>query len=546
MSLLNQLGSPALLRAVGLALLHSLWQGAVLVLVVALLLRGLRERAAVVRYRLAAIALLALVGLAGATFGYYYQAPGPPVAAAHLAPATVAAAVASARAASTGQPLPALPWPATVQHACEQYLPGLVAAWLLGVLAMTGRLLLALGYVRRLRHHRVQPVPLAWQHRLARLADRAGLARRVSLQVSALVPSPVVLGYFKPLILLPVSVLSGLAPAELEMILAHELAHIVRRDYLFHLLQSVAETVFFYHPAVWYLSAVLHAERENCCDDLATQLTGSPQLLARALAALAELTQPAVASPRLALAAAGPTGSLLGRVRRLAHYRPAKATGFWPASLVLLAVGLLLGAALLVHRPAHDLTTTRTRRALTRKNTPDEAPRTAQAPLAKSDDELQALLQKQLLADGLLPDAEHYTISLSAAGLLINGQPQPAALLPKYQQLYEAATGYHWLATTSYHTENDVTYQVTPNAKHPLAKAANRNTAANSALLRQLQHDGLVPPGTQHYRLAVTTAGAFLVNGSPQPAQRLAAYRPWLPLPPRRAGRTTAVEIAVR
>jgi bla regulator protein BlaR1 len=546
MSLLNQIGSPALLRAVGLALLHSLWQGAVLVLVVALLLRGLRERAAVVRYRLAALALLALVGLAGATAGYYYQAPGPPVAPAHLAPATVAAAIASARAASVGQPLPAQPWPAAVQHTCEQYLPGLVAAWLLGVLAMTGRLLLALGYVRRLRHHRVQAVPLAWQHRLARLASRAGLARGVSFQVSALVPSPVVLGYFKPLILLPVSVLSGLAPAELEMILAHELAHIVRRDYLFHLLQSVAETVFFYHPAVWYLSAVLHAERENCCDDLATQLTGSPQLLARALAALAELTQPAVASPRLALAAAGPAGSLLGRVRRLAHYRPAKATGFWPASLVLLAVGLLLGAALLVPRPARDLTTTRTRRALTRKNTPDEAPRTAQAPLAKSDDELQALLQQQLLADGLLPDAEHYTISLSAAGLLVNGQPQAADLLPKYQQLYEAATGYRWLASTSYHTENDVTYQVAPTAKHPVPKAPSPNTAANSALLRQLQHDGLVPPGTQHYRLAVTKTGAFLVNGNSQPAQRLAAYRPWLPLPPRRAGRTTAIEVAVR
>jgi bla regulator protein BlaR1 len=547
MSLLNQLGSPALLRAVGLALLHSLWQGAGLVLVVVLLLRGLRQRAAVVRYRLAAIALLTLVGLAAATFGYYYQAPPAPVAAAPLAPATVAAAVATARAASLGKPLPvlAMPWPTLLQHYAEQYLPGLVAAWLLGVLAMTGRLLLALGYVRRLRHHRVQPAPLAWQHRLNQLATRAGLAWPVSLRVSALVPSPVVLGYFKPLILLPASVLSGLAPAELEMILAHELAHIVRRDYLFHFLQSVAETVFFYHPAVWYLSAVLHTERENCCDDLATQLTGSPQQLARALAALAELTQPTASCPHLALAAAGPAGSLLGRVRRLAHYRPAKATGFWPASLVLLAVGLLLGAALLVQPRGQALTTTRTRRALTRKNTPDEAPRTAQAPLAKSDDELQALLQAQLLADGLLPDAEHYTISLSAAGLLVNGQSQPARFLAKYQRLYETATGYRWLATTSYHTENDITYQVAPAAKGP-ARAAAGSAPPTVALLHQLQHDGLVPTGTQRYRLAVTKTGTFLVNGNPQPAQRLATYRPWLPLPVRRAGQTTAIEVAVR
>lgn len=545
MSLLNQLGSPALLRAVGLALLHSLWQGAGLALVVALLLRGLRGRAAAVRYRLAAIALITLVGLAGATFGHYYQAPLP-AEAGRLAPATIAAAVATARATSSGLPLPAVPWPVALQHACEQYLPGLAAAWLLGVLAMTARLLLALGYVRRLRHHRVQPVPPAWQHRLAGLATRAGLTRPVALSLSALVPSPVVLGYFKPLILLPASVLSGLAPVEVEMILAHELAHIMRRDYLFHLLQSVAETVFFYHPAVWYLSTVLHAERENCCDDLATQLTGSPQQLARALAALAELTQPAATCPRLVLAAVGPAGSLLGRVRRLAYYRPAKATGFWPASLVLLAVGVLLGAALLGHPRAQALTTTRTRRALTRKNAPDEAPRTTQAPLAKSDDELQALLQTQLLADGLLPDAEHYTLNLSAAGLLVNGQPQPAGLLPKYQRLYEAATGYRWLASTSYHTENDITYQVAPTAKHPTAKVAPGRAAAESALLRQLRHDGLVLPGTQHYRLAVTKTGAFLVNGHPQPARRLAAYRPWLPLPVPRAGHATAVEIAVR
>ncbi|MDJ0366536.1 M56 family metallopeptidase [Hymenobacter sp. H14-R3] len=532
MPTLDHLLAPALLRALGFTLLHSLWQGTGLGLGVGLLLWLLRGQAAVVRYRLAAMALATLVGLAAVTFAHYYQqAPAPAAStAAHFVSQPTYAALKLQKQAA-GHALAA--WPAALAY-LEQHLAVGVALWLLGFTLMLGRLGLALSYVQRLRH-RVSPVPEAWQQALARLVARAGLARPVALRASALVPSPLVIGYFTPVILLPLSVASGLRPAELEMVLAHELAHILRRDYLFNFLQTLAETVFFYHPAVWYLAAVLHAERENCCDDLAAQLGGNPRQLARALAALAALTAGAAPLPRLTLAAGGPRGSLLGRVRRLAYGQPAPTTGLWPATLALLLLSLGLGGLLhsaqATHRAGPVLT--RTRNSATTKETPHDAPRTAHPALAASDDALQLLMQQQLEADGLLTNTDQYTIYLTTRKLLVNGKSQPAALLPRYQRLYEAATGRLMTPTTAYQTQNEVTYRVapTPPPADPM----------RAALLRQLRRDGLVPAHARQLQVAVTKAGGLLLDGQAQSAARLAVYRPLLPLPPDSAGRTTSV-----
>jgi beta-lactamase regulating signal transducer with metallopeptidase domain len=538
---LDHLLAPALLRALGWTLLHSLWQGTGLGLGVVLLLWRLRQQAAVVRYRAAAVALATLVGLAGVTFSYYYQqasAWAAPVAERFVSQPTYAALLHHQPAA---QALPG--WRELQLSAAaylEQHLAVGVGLWLLGCGLMLGRLLVALRYVRRLRRQ-VSSVPEAWQQALAQLAARAGLTQPVQLRASTLVPSPLVIGYLKPIILLPLSVASGLRPAELEMILAHELAHVLRRDYLFNFLQTLAETVFFYHPAVWYLAAVLHAERENCCDDLAAQLGGNPRQLARALAALAELTAEAAPLPRLTLAAGVRRDSLLSRVRRLAQGRPAPTTGLWPATLALLVLGLGLGGVLHSTQAAHHhrpATLTRTRRATTTKSTPDDAPRTAHPPLATSDDALQLLLQQQLQADGLLKTTDHYTISLTNTQLVVDGRPQATAWLPRYRQLYESATGRRMTAATTYRTQNDISYQVapTPPAADP----------AQAALLRQLRRDGLVTANTRQFRVAMTKAGVLLLNGQPQSPARLAVYRPLLPLPPHAAGRTTTLMLTVR
>jgi bla regulator protein BlaR1 len=360
MSWLEQLLPPALVRALGWTLVHSLWQGAVVALALAGLLLLLRRHRATVRYNVSAVALVVLLSLAAVTFARYYYAVRPtqthsPVLAADSEPAPgLAGAVAIEPDTTTARAGGLQAWLTYF----DQNLPVLVAAWLLGLLAMTLRLLGGLAYVQRLRHYRVQLLEEEWQQRLAALATQAGVRRPVALLESALVRVPVVVGHLRPMILLPLGTVAGLSQGYLEAILAHELAHVARRDYLLNLLQAVAETVFFYHPAVWFISACLRTERENCCDDAATALVGgNPLTLARALAALAEQSLTPRAVPRLALSAVGPDGSLLGRIRRLVQGRgtPTFSEGFMAACVVLGGLVLLSTAVALADpRPASE------------------------------------------------------------------------------------------------------------------------------------------------------------------------------------------------
>jgi bla regulator protein BlaR1 len=367
--LLREIGSPALVRGVGYALLHSLWQGGVLALLLAGMLPLLRRQRAEVRYAAAAGALASLVLVVGLTFGWYYQSQ--PVAA---VPATTAATTLASKAAVPAQLVQAsvaVPlatttadssfssnWLQANRHQLEAYLPLVVVAWLLGLLLMSGRLAGGLLYANRLRRAGTQALGAEWQQRLAALARRAGVRQPVALLESARVAGPMVLGHLRPVILLPLGAVAGLSPALLEALLAHELAHIVRRDYLLNLGLAVAEVLFFYHPAVWFMANCLRAERENCCDDQAAALCGGDGLrVARALAALAELEAATAPLPRLALAAAGSggRGSLLARVRRLALGRPQAPTmseRLLAGSLTLVGLLGLSTGVVLAARPA--------------------------------------------------------------------------------------------------------------------------------------------------------------------------------------------------
>ncbi|MBX0290853.1 hypothetical protein K3G63_10410 [Hymenobacter sp. HSC-4F20] len=379
MNWLEQLLPPALVRALGWTLVHSLWQGAVVALALAGLLLLLRKHSAEVRYRTAGLGLVVLLLLAGVTFVRYYVAAPPevrPVAgymvedeATPLADGIVTTGVASSAAIVPSDGIVTTPEVLTTEVAptglrawliyFDQNIPVLVAAWLLGLLAMTLRLLGGLAYVQRLRRYRVQPLGQEWQERLATLAARAGVHHPIELLESALVRVPVVVGHLRPMVLLPLGTVTGLSTTYLEAILAHELAHVQRRDYLMNLLQSVAETLFFYHPAVWFITACLRTERENCCDDAATAMVGgNPLTVARALAALAELSAAPEPVNQFAMSALGPDGSVLGRIRRLVQGRtaPTFSEGFMAACVVLGGLVLLTSAVAIADpRPAAGL-----------------------------------------------------------------------------------------------------------------------------------------------------------------------------------------------
>src|SRR3954462_9946618 len=347
-------------QAVAWTLLQFVWQGAAVGAITALALFALRRSASDIRYVVASIGLALMLTLPVVTGVQKYQALGAlaepadavvataktevsrhhatALPAGGLTPAAASKVPTVAFAAGTGDALRAIEF--------EPLLPSLMLIWLVGVAALSLRLLTGWLWVQRLRTHGVSPADDASRRLAARLSRRLHISRAITLLESTLVDVPTVIGFLKPVVLLPASALGGLTPQQLEAILAHELAHIRRHDYLVNLLQTLVETVLFYHPAVWWVSRRIRIERENCCDDLAVSLCGDPVAYATALADLEALRSGPAPDHHIAMAATG--GSLLLRVRRLLG-APASHTGRGPAWLagsvaLLLIGGIALGA----------------------------------------------------------------------------------------------------------------------------------------------------------------------------------------------------------
>lgn len=346
----------AMVEAAGWTLLHFLWQGAVIGALLALLLWGVKEVR--IRYLAGCLAMLAMVFAAAGTFVHHYQPVIPeepsvvvePVGEDKLAatpfrtehfllrgtacrPCHLFVQETSAgkgtqvmfcpptdqavTLASGGEPTDAEGEETEEAIAAKgeeerSELTLMVGLWLGGVLLMCLRLLSSWIMVERLRRREGEPVDRALMESLQRIAARVGVRRAVQIVTSAAVTVPTVVGWFRPVILLPTASLLGLTRGQLEAVLAHELAHIGRFDTLVNLLQHTVETLLFFHPAVWWVSRKIREEREHCCDDVAVAAAGSALDYVQALATLEEMRAD---QSGLAMAANG--GSLLTRIRRL-------------------------------------------------------------------------------------------------------------------------------------------------------------------------------------------------------------------------------------
>ncbi|HEV7919504.1 MAG TPA: M56 family metallopeptidase [Thermoanaerobaculia bacterium] len=297
-------------QAIGWALLHLLWQGALVAGILAAGLALLRNRSAQARYAAACAALALLPVLFVATAMRSYEAPAADVV--PMLQLAVKGIDAPGRIANVRIAAPAVPLLQRSVAATRAWLPRIVFLWLVGVTLFSLRLCISWLRALRLARRAARPAPQAWQRSVAFLASVMDLRRAVQLLESAAVEVPAVIGWLRPVILVPASALAGLSVEQLEMVLAHELAHIRRHDFVVNLMQSLVETLMFYHPAVWWMSRRVRVERENCCDDLAVAVCGDALQYARALTRLEELRATA---PRIALAANG--GSLFARIRRL-------------------------------------------------------------------------------------------------------------------------------------------------------------------------------------------------------------------------------------
>ena len=331
--------SGPLAQAVGWSLLHLVWEATLVAGILAAVLALMTRRSANARYLVScgALALLPLLALATAARSYESsssggQAPAPvrtgeaPVL--HQTP--VSDFLVAPDQSTTLQ---------TLAAAARGRMPQIVLLWLAGVTFFSIRLVVSWTRVQRLARNAAKPATASWQHAAARLADALGLRRAIALMESAAVEVPTVIGWLRPMILLPASALSGLTAEQLEMVLAHELAHIRRNDFLINLMQTVVETLMFYHPAMWWISNRIRDEREHCCDDLAVAVCGNPLQYARALTRLEELR---AARTELAVAANG--GSLMMRIRRLVVSQKESTGGGarWAAGAAVLAVVIAL------------------------------------------------------------------------------------------------------------------------------------------------------------------------------------------------------------
>lgn len=310
----------------GSTLLHFVWQGAAIGTVYAIARK--RASAPNVRYLLACAALAAMAAAPVVT----WWMTGP-TAGAVSGPAAVSVPV---RLSNAVRSAPNVRFVSISSDAAAPLLPWVVAVWLAGAASLWVRLIGGWIFAARLRTRLVRRAPAAWQQLLDRLRHRMRVSVPVQLLLSPLVEAPAVVGWIRPVVLAPVGALANLSAEQMEALLLHELAHIRRYDYLVNMLQSAVETLLFYHPAVWWVSGHMRAERELCCDDAAVAATGDALLYARALAELSTLCRPVV------MAANG--GALAHRIGRLLG-KPRPAPRTWPGTGSLAAALLPVIAA---------------------------------------------------------------------------------------------------------------------------------------------------------------------------------------------------------
>ncbi len=288
-----------LVNALGWTFVHSLWQGSLIALIMTAVMSRIPAQQAQKRYLTATISLLSVLLCSVVTFTILYQQP---TAVTTGIDTYVTGITAQTESTST-----------SLYEWISQYNPFLVSIWIMGVLFFALRFCFGLFYLRHLKSS-ASPSPVEWQESLDRIVTTLGFTRKVKLAQSALLRIPVVTGYLKPVILFPIGIINQLQVDEVEAILAHEVAHLLRNDFIQNLMQSLIEMVFYYHPAVWWISAVVRSERENCCDDLAVQVCSNSLTYAKALVSLEDISYRA---PALALPFAGSKSHLLNRIKRI-------------------------------------------------------------------------------------------------------------------------------------------------------------------------------------------------------------------------------------
>ncbi|MBI5729840.1 MAG: M48 family metalloprotease [Ignavibacteriales bacterium] len=304
-----------LIKAIGWTIFHSLWQGAMIAVLLSGVLLVTGKKGAQLRYNFSFAALVLMFLFSLATFTQVYDPSGKTASSDFgIISGSTLPSQSSTDVTSTGVSGTNLNFVKVIEYYFSQNVSAIVTLWLLGFIFFSMRFIGGVLYVQRLKTVGINPLNDFWYYRLKELSKSIGVKQLVEIYESSKVKAPVAMGYLKPAILLPLGMLTGLPQEQVEAIIIHELVHIKRYDFILNLIQTLIETIFFYHPVVWWVTSTINNERENCCDDLTLKLCGGSLVYFKALYNLQQICSE---ENELALAAIGKKNQLFRRINRM-------------------------------------------------------------------------------------------------------------------------------------------------------------------------------------------------------------------------------------
>ena len=340
MEILTDLFSDNIISALGWSLFNILWQGFLLACITGITLYIFRRKSAQIRYLISVASLLLIVGLSVFNFHNNYETNFSTVTNSILVSQikdTEDINIINLNNSNIDLNYSGLLITAKDKlKEIDKYFPIIVNVWLIGVFLFILKFFFSYLYTNRLKRIKSNGINKIWLNKFKKIEQKLQLKKGVKYIESTLVKIPLVLGYLKPVVIIPTEILTGIPSNQIEAIIAHELAHIRRNDYIINVLQTIIETVFFFHPAVWYISSKIRTERENCCDDIALTVCEGSLIYAKALVSVQEFT---LKRHYAAVAFSGRKKHLLNRIKRMIM-KPKEKSNFTDkiiASLIILS-----------------------------------------------------------------------------------------------------------------------------------------------------------------------------------------------------------------
>jgi len=313
MNFINQLFSDSFFNAIGWTIFHSFWQGALITIVVGTVLLIFSSRSSRFRFNLSFIGLILIFTIVMITFFQVYQTNENIYLNALVIQTSISADQVT-EVYDSAQQVNSEKFIAAIKMFFSNNLSYIVTFWFVGMLIFSLKFLGGILYIEKIKTTQTIPLPEKWKSKIDELFLKVKLKKPVKIIQSAILNTPITIGYIKPVVLLPIGLISGFPSNQIEAIILHEFAHIKRNDFLLNVIQTIVETVLFYHPGVWLLSSIIRSERENCCDDFVIESTGDSLSYSKALYNLQNHIK---LNSKLVLAANGNENQLYRRINRM-------------------------------------------------------------------------------------------------------------------------------------------------------------------------------------------------------------------------------------